>query len=92
MSSRATAVARQDFHASTKLFSKPFKTQVVQECLQPGATFSGAISQCHSANVIRKWLPLYRDDTPAGLPGFNPLRMEPSRYAKTSATIELPLG
>lgn len=40
-------------------YPKPFKAQVVQECLQPGATVSSvAISHGINANVIRKWMPL----------------------------------
>lgn len=36
-------------------YPKPFKVQVVQECLQPGSTVSSvAISQGINANVIRK--------------------------------------
>ncbi|MDT4830890.1 Transposase [compost metagenome] len=36
-------------------YPKPFKAQVVQECLQPGATVSSvAISHGINANVIRK--------------------------------------
>ncbi|MBD1553144.1 IS66 family transposase [Pseudomonas typographi] len=39
-------------------YPKPFKAQVVQECLQPGATISSvAIHHGINANVIRKWLP-----------------------------------
>ena len=53
---------------------KPFKAQVVKECLQPGATVSGvAIAHGIDANVIRKWLPLYRDKPAAALPAFAPL-------------------
>ncbi|MBI6604016.1 transposase [Pseudomonas rhodesiae] len=38
------------------------KAQVVQECLQPGATLSSvAIAHDINANVICKWMPLYRD-------------------------------
>lgn len=49
-------------------YPKPFKAQVVQECLQPGATVSSvAISQGINANVIRKWLPIYRDKAPEPL-------------------------
>uniref|UniRef100_UPI0012FE7B40 transposase n=1 Tax=Pseudomonas asplenii TaxID=53407 RepID=UPI0012FE7B40 len=47
-------------------YPKPFKAQVVQECLQPGATVSSvAISHGINANVIRKWMPLYRDQPAA---------------------------
>ncbi|WP_193074323.1 transposase [Pseudomonas sp. FME51] len=50
-------------------YPKPFKAQVVQEHLQPSATASSvAISHGINANVIRKWLPLHRDQPPAALP------------------------
>ena len=70
-------------------YPKPFKAQVVQECLQPGATLS-RVAICHgiNANVIRKWLPLYRDQ----LPAFVPLRATPRQQAQALAIIELPLG
>ncbi|WP_154618432.1 transposase, partial [Pseudomonas syringae] len=43
-------------------YTNPFKAQVVQECLQPGVSVSSvAITHGINANVIRKWLPLYRD-------------------------------
>ncbi|KJZ62865.1 IS66-like element accessory protein TnpA [Pseudomonas fluorescens] len=74
-------------------YPKLFKAQVVQECLQPGATLSSvAISHGINANVIRKWLPLYRDQLPAALPAFVPLRASLKRPEEAPATIELPLG
>ncbi|WP_165676309.1 IS66-like element accessory protein TnpA [Metapseudomonas otitidis] len=74
-------------------YPKPFKAQVVQEYLQPGATVSSvAISHGINANVIRKWLPLYRDQPPAALPTFVPVRATPKRSAEASVIIELPLG
>ena len=74
-------------------YPKPFKAQVVQECLQPGATVSSvAIRHGINANVIRKWLPLYRDQPPASLPAFVPVRATPKRTAEASVIIELPLG
>jgi transposase-like protein len=49
------------------------KAQVVQECLQPGASISSvAITHGINANVIRKWLPVYRDQSAAALPAFVP--------------------
>ena len=72
-------------------YPKPFKAQVVQECLQPGASVSSvAIRHGINANVIRKWLPLYR--LPAALPAFVPVRATPKRPAEASVIIELPLG
>ena len=74
-------------------YPKPFKAQVVQECLQPGASVSSvAIRHGINANVIRKWLPLYRDQPPATLPAFVPVRATPKRTAEASVIIELPLG
>ncbi|MFL4221188.1 transposase [Pseudomonas aeruginosa] len=66
---------------------------VVQECLQPGATVSSvAIRHGINANVIRKWLPLYRDQLPAALPAFVPARVTPKRPVEPAVIIELPLG
>ncbi len=74
-------------------YSKPFKAQVVQECLQPGASVSSvAIRHGINANVIRKWLPLYRDHLPAALPAFVPARVTPTRPAEAAVIIELPLS
>ena len=74
-------------------YPKPFKAQVVQECLQPGATISSvAIHHGINANVIRKWLPLYRDQPPAALPAFVPLRATLKHQAEGAAIIELPFG
>ncbi|OZY58660.1 hypothetical protein CJF39_14705 [Pseudomonas lundensis] len=51
-------------------YPKSFKAQVVQECLQPGASISSvAISHGINANVIRKWLPLFRDHPNRRAPG-----------------------
>ncbi|WP_414705666.1 transposase [Pseudomonas sp.] len=62
-------------------YSKPFKAQVVQECLQPGATVSSvAISHSINACVIRKWMPLYQDSpAAASLQTFIPLKAAPIR-------------
>ena len=59
-------------------YPKPFKAQVVQECLQPGATVSSvAIRHGINANVIRKWLPVYRDQAATTLPESPPVRQTP---------------
>jgi hypothetical protein len=46
----------------------------------------------HQRQLIRKWLPLYRDQPPAAFPAFVPLRAAPKRQAEALAIIELPLG
>ena len=75
-------------------YPKPFKAQVVRECLQPGATVSSvAISHGINANVIRKWMPLYRDQpAAASLPAFVPLKAAPKRPAEAPVIIELPMA
>ena len=61
-------------------YPKPFKAQVVQECLQPGAKISSvAIHHGINANVIRKWLLMFRDQTPTTLPAFVPVQFSPKR-------------
>ncbi|AOE85928.1 IS66-like element accessory protein TnpA [Pseudomonas sp. TCU-HL1] len=74
-------------------YPKPFKAQVVQECLQPGTSVASvALSHGINANVVRKWLPLYRDQPTTTLPAFIPLNTEPKRQPEASVIIELPLG
>lgn len=74
-------------------YPKPFKAQVVQECLLPGATVSSvAIAHGINANVIRKWLPLYRHASVAALPAFVPLKASLKRSSEALAIIEIPLG
>ncbi|WP_420916400.1 transposase [Pseudomonas fragi] len=61
--------------------------------MQPGANLSSvAISHGINANVIRKWLSLYRDHSPAALPAFVPLGATPKRQTEALAIIELLLG
>ena len=74
-------------------YPKPFKAQVVQECLEPGASVSSvAISHGINANVIRKWLPIYRDKSFVPLPAFVPLQPMPKRHSDEAVVIALPLG
>ena len=74
-------------------YPKPFKAQVVQECLQPGATVSSvAIRHGINANVIRKWLPVYRDQAATPLPAFMPVQPLPKRTVDEVVVIVLPLG
>lgn len=53
---------------------------------------SVAISHGINANVIRKWLPLFRDQPPATLPAFVPVKVAPKRQVESSVIIELPFG
>ena len=74
-------------------YPKPFKAQVVEECLQPGATISSvAIHHSINANVIRKWPPTYRDQSPATLPALVPVKTAPRRASEEKVIISLLLG
>lgn len=74
-------------------YFKSFKAQVVQECLQPGTSISSvAISHGINANVIRNWLPLFRDQLPATLSALVPVKVAPKRQAESPVIIELPFG
>jgi transposase-like protein len=74
-------------------YPKSFKAQVVQECLQSGATISSvAIHHGINANVIRKWLPIYRDQLPATLPAFVSVKSTARRETEETGIISLPLG
>nr|WP_314560275.1 hypothetical protein [uncultured Pseudomonas sp.] len=43
-------------------------------------------------NVIRKWLPIYRDKLPATLPVFVPVQAAPKVATEETVIISLPLG
>lgn len=55
-----------------------------------------SLPRCHrhsiNANIIRKWLPLYRDQPAAALSAFVPLKASPKRPSEAQAIIELPVG
>ncbi|MCP1489706.1 transposase-like protein [Pseudomonas fluorescens] len=76
-----------------KSYPKSFKAQIVQECEQPGVSVA-AIAMRHgiNANVVRRWIPLYRDQQAVALPAFIPLKVEPKRKTEALAIIECPLG
>ncbi|MBX8515172.1 IS66-like element accessory protein TnpA [Pseudomonas cichorii] len=79
-----------------KSYPKSFKIQIVQECEQPGVSVA-AIAMRHgiNANVVRRWIPLHRDQQTVALPAFIPLEVTPvesKQKTEASAIIELPLG
>lgn len=76
-------------------YSKSFKAQVVQECQQPGVSVAGiALSHGINANVVRRWIPAYRNAAPKNLPAFIPLKLEPKTQTspETSISIDVPCG
>lgn len=76
-------------------YPKPFKAQVVQECLQPGVSMASvALRHVINANLVRKWIPAYRDRQAPALPAFVPVKLEPRTQSdqQTSVSIEVPFG
>lgn len=76
-------------------YPKLFKSQIVQECLQPDVSIASvALRHGINANLVRKWITLYRDRQPVSLPAFVPLKMEamPVSARQGMASIEIPLG
>tara|TARA_B100000749_G_scaffold45711_1_gene31994 strand:- start:39 stop:416 length:378 start_codon:yes stop_codon:yes gene_type:complete len=91
----AIALIARSYMRQRSSYPKPFKAQVVQECLQPGASVSSvAIRHGINANVIRKWLPVYRDQVATTLPAFVPVQSVPKRTVTVDevVVIVLPLG
>ena len=89
----AIALIARSYMRQRSSYPKPFKAQVVQEGLQPGATVSSvAIRHGINANVIRKWLPVYRDQAVTTLPAFVPVQPLPKRTVDEVVVIVLPLG
>ncbi|MCD5975591.1 IS66-like element accessory protein TnpA [Pseudomonas quasicaspiana] len=71
-------------------YPKSFKAQVVQECLQPGASIASvALGHGINANLVRKWIPLYRDLGGKNLPAFLPLKLEPNVQTRADPTIKI---
>lgn len=71
-------------------YPKSFKAQIVQECLQPGASIARvALGHGINANLVRKWIPLYRDLGGKNLPAFIPLTLEPNVQPRADPTIKI---
>lgn len=76
-------------------YPKPFKAQIVQECLQPGVSMASvALRHGINANLVRKWIPAYRDRLPAALPVFVPISLEPQAQTdqQTPVSIKVHFG
>lgn len=71
-------------------YPKPFKAQVVQECLQPGLSMASvALRQGINANLVRKWIPAYRNCQPPTLPTFVPMKLAPTALPDPQASIRI---
>jgi transposase-like protein len=58
-------------------YSKSFKAQVIQECVQPGASIASiALSHSLNANLVHKWIRVQEQKSTALQPAFIPLPMQ----------------
>ena len=86
---------RQDFHAPKNFLSQTVKSPSRPGCLQPGVSMASVVLRHGiNANLVRKWIPAYRDRLPAALPAFVPINLEPRTQIdrQTSVSIEVPFG
>ncbi|MHC8339338.1 IS66-like element accessory protein TnpA [Pseudomonas sp. HLT2-19-2] len=71
-------------------YSKSFKIQIIQECVQPGASIASvALSHGINANLVHKWIRLQAQTSASLQPAFVPLALQSlaSRSDSTPSTI-----
>ncbi|WP_426108850.1 IS66-like element accessory protein TnpA [Pseudomonas sp. TWR1-1-4] len=76
-------------------YPKLFKAQVVQECLLPDVSIASvALRHGINTNLVRKWIPVLRDQLPSALPAFVPLKLETASVPvqQAVANIEISFG
>jgi transposase-like protein len=76
-------------------YSKSFKTQVIQECAQPGASIASvALNHGINANLVHKWIRLQSQASVAKQPAFIPLALQSSAsrsdIAPATICLEIP--
>ena len=69
-------------------YSKSFKAQVIQECVQPGASIASiALSHSLNANLVHKWIRVHTQQNTALQPAFIPV---PMRLAEVNSQAGSP--
>ncbi|WP_407732872.1 IS66-like element accessory protein TnpA [Pseudomonas citronellolis] len=67
-------------------YPKSFKAQVVDECIQPGASVAGvALSHGLNANLVHKWIRCQQAQLPAAPSSFIPIPLVPNLPATPNA-------
>jgi transposase len=75
--------AQEPARAVRRTYSPQIKREVVAQCLAPGASVSAvAMSHRINANVVRKWLPRYREHG-----GETAVTMLPVKVTSTSPAV-----
>ncbi|HCF1988314.1 MULTISPECIES: IS66-like element accessory protein TnpA [Pseudomonas] len=74
-------------------YPKSFKAQVVQECLNPDVSIASvALRHGINANLVRKWIPLYRDPKVSALPAFVPVKLEAAAMPVRQAVARIDIS
>ncbi|SEJ94606.1 transposase [Pseudomonas sp. NFR16] len=74
-------------------YPKTFKAQVVQECLLPNVSIASvALRHGINTNLVRKWIPIFRDQLPSTLPAFVPLKLETASVPAQQAVANIEIG
>jgi len=71
-------------------YSKSFKAQVIQECVQPGASIA-SVSLSHSlnANLVHKWIRVKTQNSMALQPAFIPVPMQSVAQGSANISVEI---
>ena len=74
-------------------YPKLLKAQIVQECLLPDVSIASvALRHGINTNLVRKWIPVFRDQLPSTLPAFLPVKLEPASVPAQQAVANIEIG
>lgn len=74
-------------------YPKLLKAQIVQECLLPDVSIASvALRHGINTNLVRKWIPIFRDQLPSTLPAFVPLKLETTSVPVQQAVANIEIG
>ena len=71
-------------------YSKSFKAQVIQECVQPGASIASvALGHSLNANLVHKWIRMKTQNSMALQPAFVPVPMQSVAQGSANISVEI---
>jgi transposase-like protein len=76
--------------STRRLYSKPFKARVIQECAQPGASIASvALSHSLNANLDHKWIRVQTQNSMALQPAFITVPMQSVAQGSANISVEI---
>jgi len=71
-------------------YSKSFKAQVIEECVQHGASIASvALSHSLNANLVHKWIRVQAQKSTALQPAFVPLPIQTTAHVSSNISVEI---